>query len=207
MKCRISHDGTEVTAVAGETVRIPTSACPAAASMLAELVGTPLDTLVRELYRGHSPQSHCTHLFDLAVLAIRHASLPPHATDYEATVPDELDCPVTASVSRDGEVVQEWEVREGKIVSPERFRGNTLGKGFAAWAATAFEEADLEAATVLARTWLIAIGRRYLTEQSAGQPITENIEMIGRCFAYSAERAAFAVFTKGQRQDDPAALS
>ena len=206
LKCRIIHDGRTVTAIEGEAVRIPTSACPAAAGMLADLVGTRLGLPIRELYRGHNAGEHCTHLFDLSVVAIRHAFLPPSATLYEATVPDETDSPVVVSIRRNGVVVHAWEVLGGQIVSPARYRGNTLGRGFATWAAANFDNADLEAATILARTWLIAIGRRYLTEGSAGQSITQNGEMIGRCFAYSPKRAATAVFTEGQRRDAPAPL-
>lgn len=205
MRCRIRHDGQNVLAIEGEAVRVPTTACPAAVGVLQELVGIRLDTAVREFYRGAGPRRHCTHLFDLGVLTIRYGSLPPTTTVYEATVPDETDKPVTVAVRRDGALVHRWEVRDGSILNPKRFRGNTLGKGFAAWAATTFQDADLEAATILARTWLIAIGRRYLTEQAAGQSIAQNTEMIGRCFAYAPARAVSAVFTEGQRRDGDAA--
>ena len=54
-----------------------------------------------------------------------------------------------------------------------------------------------DAATILARTWLIAIGRQYAIDLVTGQAITRNQEMIGRCFAYDPVRASDAVFVSG----------
>ena len=129
------------------------------------------------------------------MLAVRHGRSAPHKTHYAAIVPDETDAPVSVSITRDGSIVHRWQIRNGIILSPEGLHGNTLDKGFAAWAADVFEDDDLEAATILARTWLIAIGRRFLPEQAAGRTIDENKEMIGRCFAYAPERATSAQFT------------
>lgn len=195
MRCRVRHDGRTVLAVEGNVLRIPTTACPAAIGVLQELVGIPLATPVRDFYRGARARRHCTHLLDLAVLAVRHGAAPPHATHYEAIVPDETDEPVTISVARDGAVVHRWRIGDGIILSPEPLQGNTLYTGFAAWAAGVFDDDELEAATVLSRTWLIAIGRRFLPQQAAGRTIAENAEMAGRCFAYAPERAATATFT------------
>lgn len=160
-----------------------------------ELVGRPLAVPTRDFYRGGRARHHCTHLLDLAVLAVRHGAAAPHTTRYDAVVPDETDAPVTISVARDGSVVHRWLIRDGIVLDPEPLRGNTLDTGFAAWAAGVFDDEALEAATVLARTWLIAIGRRFLPELAAGRTIAGNREMLGRCFAYAPERAAVAIFT------------
>lgn len=202
MRCRIRHDGRIVTAIESEAIRIPTSACPGAASILQELVGIRLDTPKRALYADGRALRHCTHLFDLAVLAIGFAPSPPMRTRFEAIVPDELDAPVFLSIRQDGRIVHRWLVRDGVIQEPESLRGNILGKGFAHWASTAFAGSTLDAATILARTWLIAIGRQFLTTATAGQPIAVNRDMAGRCFAYSPPHAATAVFLPGHLRSE-----
>ena len=201
MRCRIRHDGQSVLAVEGTSIRVPTTACSGAVTVLQELVGTPLTASGQHFYGGGRARHHCTHLYDLAVLAIRHAIGPAGTTRYDAQVPDEMDAPVMISITRDGVAVHRWTVRQGVILDPPALAGRTLEKGFAAWAVDAFVDDDLDSATMLARTWLIAIGRRFLIDGAAGERIDTNTEMIGRCFAYQPERAATAHFVPGQLGD------
>lgn len=201
MTCIVDHDGKIVTGLEGEAIRFPTSSCPAAAHMLQELVGTAIDMPQSHFMADGRPRRHCTHLYDLAVLAVRHSGLEEGVTVYEASVPDEQAEPVYIEVARNGAVIHRWQIRDGLILTPAAYHGRVLGQGFARWAVTSFPPDDLEAATVLARTWLIAIGRRYLTEAFAGESITRNDDMIGRCFAYDPIRAATTTFNSGQIQD------
>lgn len=195
MRCSIVHDGTIVTAVAGQSIRIPTTACPGAVGQLQSLVGLPISTPRREFYAGGIARHHCTHLLDLAVMAIGHARRPSMEILYEAEVPDEVDSPVPLAIWRNGRLACRWLVRQGAILEPLELRGRPLGAGFAAWASLAFDQDHLEAATILARTWLIAIGRRYLPSQAEGRPARDNPEMLGRCYAYSAGPVKSAVMT------------
>lgn len=199
IRCRVSHDGQIVTAIESEAIRIPTSACPAAASVLQELVGVRLDTSRRAFFADGRALRHCTHLFDLAVLAIGFGQAPPVQTRFEAIVPDEVNAPVHLSIRQDNQLIHRWIVRDGVILEPEALRGNVLGKGFAHWASTAFSGTDLDAATILARTWLIAIGRQFLIAAATGQSIANNRDMMGRCFAYAPENATTAVFVSSPR--------
>src|SRR3546814_10931552 len=100
---------------------------------------------------------------------------------YEAEVPDEVELPVPITIRRNGRLVCRWLVRQGAILDPLELRGRPLGAGFAAWASRAFEQDRLEAATILSRTWLIAIGRRYRPAQVAGRPARDNREIGGKC--------------------------
>lgn len=182
----------------GAAIRIPTTGCPQAVTILRELEGRPIDVDGQTLYSGRQAFRHCTHLYDLAVIAIRHATLPQRSVVYDAIVPDETDGPVSISIRHDDRVVHRWLVREGIILEPYALLGRTLDKGFAAWARDAFCQGDdLETAMVLARTWLIAIGRRYLKEGSAGRLITGNDALHGRCFAYRLPETAKATYTAG----------
>lgn len=195
MRCTVAHDAGLITRISCEALRIPTTACPAAAGQIQPLVGLPIDTPVREFYRDGRSRRHCTHLLDLVVLAIGHAATPASTTKYEAVVPDETDEPVAVEVRRNSELVHRWVIRDGIILEPTRLNGRTLDKGFAAWASAAFYREDLDAATILARTWLVAIGRRYLPAKVAGRAALHNLEMLDRCYAYSRSQIGEAVLT------------
>lgn len=195
MRCSIEHDASIVTAVTGQSVRIPTTACPGAVGQLQSLVGLPISTPRRDFYAGGIARHHCTHLLDLAVMAIGHAQRPSADILYEAEVPDEVEAPVPVSIWRNGRLVCRWLVRQGTILEPVELQGKPLGAGFAAWASLAFEQDQLEAATILSRTWLIAVGRRYRPSQAAGRPARDNPQMLGRCYAYSAGPVETAVMT------------
>ena len=70
MRCTLRHDGIVVSAIDGEVCRAPFTTCPAAPAALAELVGLPLATPRRMLYGAGRPGRNCTHLFDIAALAM-----------------------------------------------------------------------------------------------------------------------------------------
>ena len=195
MRCVVGHDTGLVTRITSEAVRIPTTACPAAAGQIQSFTGLPVGTPTREFYRDGRGRHHCTHLLDLAVLAIGHAAKPASTVTYEAVVPDEVDEPVTITIARNGQLVHRWLIREGIIVEPAQLSGKTLDKGFASWATIVLDRDALDAATILARTWLVAIGRRYLPTLAAGRPALDNPGMLGRCYAYSMPHVANAVLT------------
>lgn len=201
MSCTIEHDGEQVTGISGQTVRIPTSACPAAASLLPELRGATLRQSPVSYYRDGGARRHCTHLYDLAILAIRHAARGGGTTEYVAVVPDETDRPVEIAIDQDGVPVHRWEIRNGVILSPQPLAGRPLDRGFARWAAEQWIDDAFDAATILSRTWLIAIGRQYAIDLVAGQSVMRNQEMVGRCFAYDPVRASDAVFLGGNVRD------
>ena len=201
MTCDLSHDDRVVTDVTAETLRIPTSACPGAAAVLRELIGVPLDIDMAVLYGDGRPRRHCTHLFDLAALAIAHAGRPATERRYEAIVPDRVNGPVTIEVWRDGELVHAWQVRDHHIVSPTELAERPLLAGFMAWAVRQFRDDNLEAAAVLSKAYLISNGRRYQTEALAGQSIRVNGQMTGLCHSYSHEQIDKAIILSGNVRD------
>ncbi|RZF64702.1 DUF2889 domain-containing protein [Sphingomonas populi] len=203
MRCVVHHDGETVTAIDGATIRIPTSVCPGAVGHLRTLMGVPIGTPAREFYRGALAASHCTHLLDLAVIALRHCGAPRDTIIYDATVPDETAGETTVELRRNGVQVHRWRVRDGRILSPSVLWDRTLEGGFAVWASDMFDADDFEAATILARTWLIAIGRRYRVADAAGQPASLNPQMFGRCYAYSMPNIKTAVFTGEPEKNVP----
>jgi hypothetical protein len=122
---------------------------------------------------------------------------------YKACVPDETDAPVELSITSDGRLVHRWTARDGIILEPLKLAGRTLDRGFAAWASEAFDDEDFEAATILSRTWLIAVGRRYRVDRTADQPVSLNPQMSDRCFAYSRSQREGATFTGEPERNPP----
>lgn len=201
MRVALEHDGQRVTAIDGASLRIPNSTCPGAATLLDELVGLALDTPAAVLYGGGRARRHCTHLLDLAVLAIAQAGRGPGVRTYETLVPDETDAPVDIEVRRDGSVVHAWRVHAGVILAPAELAGRPLGPGFTAWSTASLAGDALEAAQVLSRTWFISRGREFDLSGWAGQPVSRYTELADRCYSYAAERAAEGVFLAGATRD------
>ena len=201
MTCHLSHDDRVVTDVTAETLRIPTSACPGAAAVLRELIGMPLNIDMAALYGGGRSRRHCTHLFDLAALAIAHVGRQEANRRYEVNVPDGGGGPVTIEVWCDRQLVHAWQVQDDHIVSPPELAQLPLLTGFMAWAVRHFRDHNLEAAAVLSKTYLIANGRRYQTEAFAGQSIRINGQMTGLCHSYSREQVDQATFLSGNVRD------
>ncbi|WP_068084796.1 hypothetical protein [Novosphingobium rosa] len=198
MTCILQHDGKVVTGLESRPIRVPTTACGLAGGQLQPYVGLSIGTPPGHFYHQGEPLRHCTHLLDLFVMALRHADRSHGSLRWDAIVPDETDAPVTASVSRDGRAVHAWLIRDGQILAPGSLAGRTLDKGFATWAVQTFNEDDFETAMVLARTWLIALGRRYATKHVAGRPVSINPAMKGRCFAFNAPQFENAIYLQNE---------
>ena len=73
-RVHLEHDGQRVTALQSEAIRYPWTPCPEAARPLQELVGIPLSPRCTAVGEHSRADSQCTHLFDLAGLAVAHAA-------------------------------------------------------------------------------------------------------------------------------------
>lgn len=188
MRVRIQHDGARVLDVEGETVRIPTTACPAAVGALKRLIGADLATPSIQRYRGGVARSQCTHLFDLTVLAIAHATRGDVTRRYDVIVPDDNGEGNDAIILLDGVVRHQWRMRDQVISSPAALAGQALLKGFIPWAVTHFEGDDLEAALILQMGVFVAQARRKDFAPVTGRSIAANLDMHDRCFAYQPDQ-------------------
>lgn len=201
MECQVIHDGQHVTDLTGIMHRFPTTLCPGATSIVRSLVGASIHRPIEQRYAPGVLTRNCTHLFDLACLAVVHTARPGSTRIYEAIVPDELNEPVTAEVYRDGLRVHAWTVRRGVVTSSGAAANLPLLGGFLAKACSVFSGDDLEAALVLARTYLISLGRPYDTEAWAGYPISQNKPLRDRCFAYATSHGDAGRFRAGHVRD------
>jgi hypothetical protein len=195
----VDHDRRCVIAVKGEGIRFPWSTCPLAAEALLPIVGMPLSS--RSTAVGHvtAARDNCTHMFDLAGLAVAHAGRGPVTRQYDVFAPDPPPARA-ASLDRDGVRVFAWDVDEERILNPPQFAGVPLRAGFLAWAEANLDPDLAEAAIVLRRALHIAHGRMsdldVLDTGAALMPM-----MSGSCYTFTPGRAEVGLRMKGSTRD------
>ncbi len=158
----IHHDGARVTAVRGLPIRVPWSLCPQAVAALDRLIGMPLSTNPMAVFR-HTDGSHqCTHMFDLAGLAIAHAARGTRLRQYDVEAPYLKQKGARGlSLRRDGKEILSWIIDGTTLVAPEAFAGRDI-KRLSAWAESAFPDPDdTEAIAILRRAVLISKARLH----------------------------------------------
>lgn len=197
MWARIRHDGVRVTGVEGQTVRAPNSNCPGAAAALEELVGLPLDLPRAQLFGEGRPYRNCTHMFDIAALAMTHATSRAVARTYDVVIPDETDAPVVAQVLRDGETLLRWHVSNGEILEFGADAPIPIMRGFTGWAVANLDDDMLAAALLLQRAYLVSGARKWIVDRQPNLPITAMPELFGACYAYQPDRLEAGVQSIG----------
>lgn len=154
------HDGACVVEAHAVAERFPWETCPGAGARIEELVGMALIARAVDLAEHTDARLHCTHLYDLAALALAHAAAGRKRRQYDIAVPDRVDSKTRATLHRDGAPVLDWELDGRSIRSPERFAGVTLrGRAFLDWIQAHLDPDEAEAALVLRRAVFIAMGR------------------------------------------------
>lgn len=199
---RIGHDGTVVTRVAGGFNRMPTTVCPGAGIALRELCGMPLTTPLSELYGDGRPQRNCTHMFDIAALAVVHATREIGPRVFDVTIPDAATGPQKVEVRLDGGIIHNWLVDDGRIVDPLAYAGRAIIGGFSAWAFATFEGDFLEAALVLQKGWFLSRARRYVVDTAPPVALaTSRATRSGVCYAYTEPQLSTAWTVPGYVRD------
>jgi len=201
MRCVVEHDGTQVTGVVGDIARAPFTTCPSASTALHELVGSPLAIGRVQLYGEGRPGRNCTHLFDIAALAMAFALLPLGERVFDLVVPDEVEGGSLIEALVDGKIVHLWRVAGETILTPREFEGRGLFGGFAAWAAATFKDVELDAALALQKAMFVARGRRYLVDGQGGDSLRQQPERIGACFTFSEPQFSIARSIPGYTRD------
>ena len=182
-RVRIVHVNGTVRHAEGWAVRHPYATCPLAANQLARLVNAPLNGLAQSVMRVTDPSEQCTHLMELAGLAIAAAARSIAQRWYDIAVPRRVAGRTLATLDRDGHRVLAWELVDTTITAPAPFQSVALRKGMAAWALANLSEDEAEAALVLRRCALISLGRAMNLDAQV------HAEPTGRCFVQQPERA------------------
>ena len=199
----LDHDGSTVTAINAETLRIPFSTCPGAVTPLQGLVGLPVTQDSQVLLAHSNPTANCTHLYDLCLLAIAQAARGEGERVYDMRIDDETgEQGGIAEVRVNDELVHRWRCRDWTILEPAEFAGNVLFKGFTAWAGRAFQGEEQRAAFALQKAYFVSSARRYDLDAMAGEAANDSREvMYGACYTYTSPQIEQAYRVAGTVRD------
>jgi len=185
-RVRLFHDGVKVTQINGDALRYPNTTCPGSLDLFTRLVGVELGKGPKAFSDTTEARAFCTHLFDLACLAYTHASRQETTREYHATVEDERNGIVKASVTINGKVVQDWDLKNNIIQNEGVMQGVSPHTGFMRWTMQNLQGDAQEAAIVLAKAVFVAFSRRVDTEHVAGTQLVKGIMPKDICYTYTS---------------------
>lgn len=198
----LHHDGTTVVRFGTEATRWPWTTCPDAGARLAELVGMPLSPRCLAVGDVTNPRLQCTHQFDLAGLAVAHATRDEVVRQYDVTVPfgAQSGGPVPVHLRRDGAALLTWTLDGHACVDPEPYASAPWRGGFLRWADETLDPDAAEAAAVLRRACDISLGRGADLER---YPRADQLAMgpSGVCYTFQPEIAAVSLRQIGTIRD------
>lgn len=185
----------EVTVIGGEALRYPFTLCPQACDQLQHLLGMPLDRVAHSVTRQTDATHQCTHLLELAGLAIASAARGTHQRRYDIQVPRRIDNRTRAILIRDDNEELAWDINGTLIDGPAPYTGVNLREGMARWALTTLTKEAAEGALLLRRCTLISMGRAFNLDEQIHAMNT------GHCYTQQPERAEQALRMKGSTLD------
>ena len=203
---QLRHDGVHAIEVRGEGVRVPWITCPGAVDPLRRMEGAALASPLRTLLRHTDAHAQCTHLHDLACLALAHGARGEagDATErrYDVAVPDRVDGLTHATLAIDGEPFAAWAVRGLALesVEPAALEGMPLrGAGFHRFLLDVEPELA-EATWVFQRAVFIGLGRQYDFDQMEGAWRFEHV-VGASCHTFDPARVSEAERIPGSVRD------
>ena len=205
---RVTLDYAEgrVTAAQGQGVRYPWSQCPMAGAALGDLAGLPLGPDPTAVYRHADPLGQCTHMLEIAGLAVTQAARGPGERRYDASVGDPVDGRVEAELLCDGAPLARWTLQDGVIVAPADRAGQRPAQ-FRSSALRELPPQEAEILLILRRAIGLAAARRLDVDQF---PTAAAMGRPPACFVFSpgvAERAARRYGSERDFSDGPGPLA
>jgi hypothetical protein len=154
----VRHDGRRVTGAEGRAIRYPWSQCPMATGALQALAGLAVAPDPTAVYRHLDPLGQCTHMLEVAGLAVAQAARGLGRRRYDVAVTDPVDGCVEAELLCDGAPVVRWTLRDGVIVEPAE-RAGQRPTAFRSRELRALPAAEAEALLILRRAIALAASR------------------------------------------------
>ncbi len=203
------HDGERIVEMRGEALRYPWTECPGSAVRLRALEGMELSLDANAGARHTDPRVNCTHLFDLACLAITHAAAGRERRLYDIAVPDRQEARTRATLHRDRKLLLDWHVTGSTIEGDPPFGGVRLRKaGFVAWVEANLDPDTAEAALALRRSCFISMGRARNLDEAPSAMVYMPLAK-GSCHSFTpgiAERTERMLGTSLEFTDAPERL-
>ncbi len=196
---QITHNEEVVTGITAQSIRWPWNTCPGAAAPLQQLVGMELSPRCLAVGAVTSPAHQCTHMFDLAGLAVAHAARATDLGDqrqYDLVIPYGVGRKRTVTCARDGELILSWELAGRECIAPSPYSDAPWQGGFLKWADSNLDVDDAEAAIVLRRACDIGMGRG-MDLDAVEQAVELADLMTGVCFTMQPEQIAVARRNRG----------
>lgn len=197
----LEHDGQRVLEISGDARRYPWTECTGATLPLRKLRGMPLSTSPTAAGHYTNPRENCTHLFDVATLAITHAAAGRDRRQYDIEIPDRHEGRTRAALRRDRELVLDWEVEGVRIASPKPYAGVKLrGRHFVDWVESHLDPEGAEAALALRRACFIAMGRARNLDEAPDATVYMTLAA-GSCHTFTPGIAEHATRMQGTSLD------
>ncbi len=201
----LRHDGSVVTAADAGSKRWPWTTCPDAAGPLHAIEGMPLSPRCLAVGDHADPKKNCTHMFDLAGLAVAHAFRGGDigtTRQYDVEIPAgaQSGAEIDVHLLRDGTLLHTWTLAGRGCIAPPPFSEAPWRGGFLRWADQALEPDDSEPVIVLRRACDIGMGRGMDLDAVERSQELEPI-MAGICFSMQPEQVAVGVRMKGTIRD------
>jgi hypothetical protein len=110
----LRHDGATIESVSADSIRAPWVTCPAAGLALERLAGRAI--VAPMTFASNTERyANCTHMLDLANLALAHAHEPGLRRRYDIEVDFPADRSTVAALDLDGSRLLDWRLVDGKI--------------------------------------------------------------------------------------------
>ncbi len=191
-KLVLNHNGHKVVAVTGEAIRYPLDTCLGAVAIVEQLAGASLSSDCREIGAFADAHQHCTHLFDLAGLAIAHACRDAKVRQYDICIPDPVDDQSELVLKRDGVEILRMTLSGDTIKSPAAYEGQSIQRDFASWVQSHIpDQEQREAALVLKRGHFISVARLQKELFLKTKTPLRHVP-VGVCYSYQVERIDLA---------------
>ena len=197
-RVRLVHDTRRVVEFASEAVRFPWSTCADATTALRALEGMELSPRCTAIGAVSDASGQCTHLFDLAGLAVAHAATGHSRRTYHCAVRG-AGREAHATLDRDGERLLDWRLEGFTIRAEAPFDRVSLKGSFLAWAEGELDPDLAEAAIVLRRASYISPVRFYELDSFAHASDVQPPR--GQCYTYTEGIAQRAVRQRGSKRD------
>jgi hypothetical protein len=191
-----THADGKVTSVKAAWNRQPFNVCLGATLALEAMVGCRLSDSLFAIARHTDPKQQCTHMYDMFCLAVRHAYEQRPDYRYDVVMPDSVDGPVVATLTRNGEKQLELELEQEDyvtIVRPEPCRGLSILKGFMSWVKGHVPADQHEHYFIMQKALFIARMQKFDVESMLGKSARLSGPPEGVCYASQPERYPAAV--------------